>query len=309
MSIQPNREKAIAEKYKKVLQNDWTISYKTLFAWVEVDGKRIGAAAAVFLSQVHFWRGVYRRPFHKSWWEMQLETGLNREEQKTARKKCGALVPTYRRKPMGQNGKRQDAPVVHYDIDYDLLASLLPKAAENVMKFAVENDRLGAQPHSDWGTTPTPIGGTAPPSTADPTADPTPDSTVAATAAPSPKADDLGSLGKAFAEEMHVAMTADLRQVAWARNQWGREVKASKELIDQYCLEEARAFREQFKRAILSKEKFWRDQPFKPSRLLALVDSLPSSSGGLSSNHRRKTQAELHAQQDRVHAALMRGVV
>lgn len=250
--------------YSKILKNDWSVTTKTLFAWIVVsrdangNPKRLGAAGAVYLSQIHFWRGVYARPFHKTWWQLQLETGLNREEQKTARKRLGSLVKTVRRRPRLSGNKIGDAPVIHYDLDYGLLATLLEEAAEGVSEFIEENARLGEEPHSDWGQGPIPIGAVDPRSIDDPTAQSTTESKSAADAAPSSQGSSLSvskrhspdvrpSPSKAkekkgqggAADSWHtkvMARASDLFEARYGERpaMGGKEGKAVAELIKQY---------------------------------------------------------------------------
>lgn len=64
------------------------IAYKPVYARIQgVDGKPLGTDAALFLCQALYWSERYPDGFYKSSAAWEQETGLTRDQQRTARKK------------------------------------------------------------------------------------------------------------------------------------------------------------------------------------------------------------------------------
>ena len=100
-----------------------------------------GLAPGVFLCQLTYWHGKQRDPdgwIRKSWPELETETGMSRQEQRTAR-------TTLRRLGIVQERVRGVPPTTEYRLDFARLDRVLINWLEATNQMVGSNHSIGCQ--------------------------------------------------------------------------------------------------------------------------------------------------------------------
>ncbi len=225
------------------LLKDRPVACRPCLARIAVGEHRLGATAALLLSQLLYWDGKGREDFiYKTADDFEKETGLTRQEQRTAREKLKQARIIHEK-------LQGTPPKLHFKVDMETLMALLRD------QVAVASDRESKQLQLLESTNQfvTPSKSSIAKTTSQTTSE------KAASGESSHR-----SLMAIFSE-VHLRLKGEKPQLG------AREGKALKELIhSSHSPDVIQAKMEALEKLIRTGDKFWRQKPFVPSTLLSL---------------------------------------